>query len=118
MLFILGGFLVLPEIFIFVFGEEWVKASIFAKWLTVWLGILLINSPAQCTLMLKNKQKFNLKFDILLTMLRLLTLVLGGYYYDEITTVTLFSIVGAVANAYLIIYVFLFLKKRGRLISE
>lgn len=94
------------EIFGFVFGAHWSQSGVYASWLSVWLLFGFINRPAVSAMAPLGLQKFFLKYELLSVALRLMALVLGVFVFaNDVYTIAFFSIVGAVANLYLIFYV-------------
>lgn len=99
------GMQILPFVFGYFFGPEWKEAGIYAKWLLPWVLSLFINPPSTTLIPLLNLQKFNLIYDIALLILRILVVILGGFYFDSITSIIFFSFTGVVFNLFLIIYI-------------
>lgn len=72
-----------PELFLFVFGEGWEKAGVYAQWLSLWTFFILINSPSLKVIIVLKQQKLALALNMLSTPLRLTALFVGGYYYQS-----------------------------------
>ena len=82
-------------IFAFVFGENWRFAGEYAQILCPWLVFVFIGSPISSLLMVLDKQKESLIFNLSIFALRLLALVIGGYFMaDAKITLMLYSGVG------------------------
>lgn len=82
-------------IFAFVFGENWRFAGEYAQILCPWLVFVFIGSPISSLLMVLDKQKESLIFNLSIFALRLLALVIGGYFMaDAEITLMLYSGVG------------------------
>ncbi|NQU26221.1 MAG: oligosaccharide flippase family protein [Candidatus Nealsonbacteria bacterium] len=93
-----------PAMFSFVFGSQWNIAGEYSQWLALWLAILFVNLPAVLFSKIYRKQRAILVFGVVLIACRAGALIFGGTYLSPLRTVALFSIVGAVLNAYLIVW--------------
>ncbi|WP_182911199.1 lipopolysaccharide biosynthesis protein [Pseudoalteromonas gelatinilytica] len=94
-------------IFGFIFGSEWFKSGVYASWLSVWLYFMFINAPCIKTLMVIGKQGFLLAFTLITITLRVFVLfITHELFNDDIYTVAVFAISGAVLNVVLIIISF------------
>ena len=108
--FIIIGMLILPYLFEFIFGAEWVESGVYGRWLLPWFLFLLINPPAVMLIPILNMQKFNLVYDICLLSARILVLCIGGYFFTPLITVILFTLVSSVFNIFIIGFVYYKLK--------
>jgi O-antigen/teichoic acid export membrane protein len=89
-----------PEIFAFVFGENWVAAGEMAQIMTPMFFLSFIVNPLSYTFFIVQKQKLNLVGQIMLLILTTISIYLGVQLNDEYLTVMLFSI------SYSIVYLF------------
>jgi O-antigen/teichoic acid export membrane protein len=96
-----------PQLFGFVLGPEWVPAGEYARWMAVWLFFVYLNPPTIVLTQVLRKNHYLLIYDIALFICRSLTLVIGGLNYGPLTVVAAFSLVGAVFNASLIVFMHL-----------
>lgn len=103
-----GGITVGGEwIFSIFFGKEWATAGYYSQLLAPWLFLGFINPPATQIILAKQKLSFDLKWNITVLIFRTLSIIVASFISSEAwVAVALFSIVGTVANLYLIIYVF------------
>jgi O-antigen/teichoic acid export membrane protein len=93
-----------PEIFLFVFGDGWQKAGVYAQWLSVWTFFVLINAPSLKIIIVLKQQKIALALNMLSTPLRLVALLVGGYYYQsEWVALVGFVLLGIFHNIIIII---------------
>ncbi len=94
-------------IFSTAFGSKWCIAGSYAQVLAPWFFMLLINTPATQVILVKQKLKFNLYFNIVYICLRLLV-ILAGYFFthNSLITIGLFSASGVLANLFLIYYAY------------
>lgn len=88
-----------PWIFGFFLGDEWTSAGHYARWLVLWLFFVYVNPPAITLGQVLRKNHYMLVYDIALLAFRAAAIVIGGTRLDALTTIALFSIVGAVFNA-------------------
>lgn len=96
--------LVGPQLFGFVLGPEWVPAGEYARWMSIWLFFVYLNPPSVVLTQVLRKNHYLLVYDTALFICRLLTLLIGGRNYGALTVVAAFSLVGAVFNASLIVF--------------
>lgn len=92
-----------PQLFSFVFGAEWIKTGIYARWMALWVFMGFINRPSVVTIPTLSIQGFFLIFEILSIGCRIAALAAGFLFFknDEIAVV-LFSITGLLLNLLLI----------------
>jgi O-antigen/teichoic acid export membrane protein len=92
-------------LFVWVFGAKWATAGEFASSLVVWLLFVFCNLPATLFARLIRAQRAVFLFDLGVLAARTGALVAGGAYLTAGKTVLLFSALGAVTNAALILLV-------------
>ncbi|WP_404330364.1 lipopolysaccharide biosynthesis protein [Mesobacillus maritimus] len=93
-----------PFLFGLVFGEEWIVAGEYARWIALWSYFVFINIPSVKTLPVISAQRFFLFFSIISTVVRIATLAVGGYMFNsDIIAVALYAISGGVLNIILIV---------------
>lgn len=94
------------KIFIFLFGPEWGISGIYAQFLIFFIFTITINPPAIMSIQILGKQKFHLKYEILLAISRFLSIFIGFYFFDShYVSIGLFALVGLIFNLVLIIYI-------------
>jgi len=94
-------------LFSFLFGENWITAGLYAQLLAPWLFILLINLPATQVIIVKQKLRFNLFFNMVNIILRLIIIVVSAIIFsDPVTTIALFSASGVIINLFYINYAY------------
>ena len=99
------GFIWAPSLFAWVFGERWLLAGEYARWLILWLFPLFCNVPSVLMARILRRQRNVLAIDIVTLVLRTAALVIGGLFLSALGTVILFSVVGTVINLYLITWI-------------
>lgn len=87
---ILGMFA--PEIFAFVFGNNWKVAGEFAQIMTPMLYLKFIVSPLSYTFYVAGKQKFDFIGQVFLLLIVMLSIYIGLKYDSEIILLVVFSI--------------------------
>lgn len=93
-----------PWLFGFVFGEEWVRAGEYARWVALWVFFMFINQPSVRALPVMSAQSFHLKYTIITLVTRFAVLAFGYYAFsDDIITIALLAISGVVHNILLIL---------------
>jgi O-antigen/teichoic acid export membrane protein len=105
---------IIPTVFILLFGKElfyalfsgaWLEAGKIAQYLILWYFLGVIASPVSCLLDLKNKLKFEFRFNLSLFITRIIALLTGGILHDFYLAILLFSVAGVVLNLYLLYYI-------------
>jgi O-antigen/teichoic acid export membrane protein len=91
-----------PQLFAWVFGSKWHLAGELARSLVIWSAFVFCNLPAVLFARIIRIQRFVFFYDLVLLAARSFVLILGGLYFSVLHTVTLFALVGAVMNAFLI----------------
>jgi len=91
---LLGG-IAAPEVFTYVFGNEWRQAGIYAQWLSPWLLLVFISSPLSILPSVLEKQGQELLFQITLLTSRLIALSVGGWLVNPNLAIALFAITSA-----------------------
>lgn len=93
-----------PFLFSMVFGEEWIKAGVYARWVGLWVFTSLLNKPAVKALPVIQAQRFHLIHTCATIILKTSALLLGGLFLNnDIITMALYGITGAILNIILII---------------
>ncbi len=103
-----------PWIFSTIFGNQWYSAGELASRLVPWLLFSFCNLPAALFARIIRVQRMVFMYDLVLLALRTLALVLGGLHLEASETVLLYSLVGAIMNAVLVLLVGNALRQRER----
>jgi len=101
-----------PQLFQFIFGDDWGVAGQFSSWIVIWVASSLSNISAMQICYVYGYQKFVLYFEILQTIARSLVLAYGCLYLEPLGAIKIFSICGVVFNAILIASVLLYFKSK------
>ena len=93
-----------PQLFSFVFGPDWIIAGEYARWLALWMFSGFVNRPSVAAISTLSMQGFFLVYELASIGLRVASLAVGVYMFEEDTiAIALFSIVGLLLNASLIL---------------
>lgn len=93
------------EIFGFIFGPEWDFSGTLSQIMAPWLFAVFIGSPLATILVVMEKQKISMIFNILMLVFRALALIAGGLILKDITfTIFLFSLTGFLFFVCLTVY--------------
>lgn len=109
-LLLIGAFLftslfIISFFFDFILGENWKKAGTYVRILIPWLFIAFLNAPLSSLILILNKQKTILVYDILLLTSRFLAFYIGYTQYKSIIiSLTLYSSVGILFNLFILFY--------------
>ncbi len=102
-----------PFLFSFVFGDDWVVAGEYARWIALLGFTNFINKPSIRSLAVLNAQRFHLIFTIIMLITRITLLVIGVYIFSsDVVAIALFGISGAILNIGLIIITLKISRKR------
>lgn len=94
------------KLFAFTFGSEWAEAGVAAAILSPWMFLVFICSPIAVIIEYKGKQKVFLAFQLILFLLRLLSLYVGYILFDNyLDTLKVFSLVSALLWFLLLTYI-------------
>ncbi|WP_282138316.1 lipopolysaccharide biosynthesis protein [Rossellomorea aquimaris] len=92
-----------PWLFSFVFGENWVLAGEYARWIAIWSFFVFMNIPSIRTLPVLSAQAFHLKFTTIMLLTRVSALSTGYFIFkSDMVAIALFGITGAILNMLLI----------------
>ncbi len=94
-----------PGLFAWLFGRQWHTAGEFARYLALWLLFAFCNLPAVLMARLIRIQRALFFYNLFLLAARVAALLFGGQYLTALQCIALFSVVGAVMNAVLILIV-------------
>jgi O-antigen/teichoic acid export membrane protein len=92
-----------PELFSFVFGDEWRFAGEFARYMAPWIFFVFVASPFTSLFAILEKQSQGMFFQFIVLFFRVIAILIGGFYEDLILTVALFS---AVSTIFWILFLF------------
>jgi O-antigen/teichoic acid export membrane protein len=102
-----------PWLFGLIFGEQWVMAGEYSRWLAIFSFFLFINRPSMAAVPVLGLQRGLLVYEILSTGSKLLALYIGFVYFaDDRVAVALFSTFGATAYIFLIAWVLIISRYR------
>jgi O-antigen/teichoic acid export membrane protein len=88
-----------------LFGENWTDVGLYSRILIPWLFFAFLSNPITSLIMVLNKQKTIVIYDVFLLSFRFLALFFGYYFFKDIViSLMLFSIVGALFNILIFIY--------------
>lgn len=94
-----------PSLFALAFGPDWMPAGEYARWLSVWLYFSFLNPPSCQVLVVSGLQGPFLIFQTVTETLRFGALAAGAYLIGSaLAALALFSLVGCVANLWLIVW--------------
>lgn len=92
-----------PQLFQWVFGEQWEMAGEYARWLSLWYFFGFINRPSVGAIAVLRLQRFFLIYEIASVALRAAALYIGFMLYaNDLVAVALFAIVSALLNFLLV----------------
>jgi O-antigen/teichoic acid export membrane protein len=97
-------FLVAPEGFATLFGDEWRVSGLYAQWLSAWLLLTFLTLPLSPLIAILNQQSTGAVFQLALLTGRVGAIVIGGLSLDPMLAITLFAIVGAVLRAVFLVW--------------
>lgn len=80
-----------PNIFDFVFGDEWRDAGNFARWMAPWIYLVFVCSPLSTVISVVERQKEGLAFQVILVVTRTISIILGFWLDDLYLTIKLFA---------------------------
>lgn len=100
------------EIYSFIFGSKWSTSGSYSQILIFWILFLFINSPSIMSFSILSLQKVQMYIEIVSVILRLSSILLGFFIFNSAySSITAFMISSVLVNAFVIIFIFLKLKK-------
>jgi len=99
------------DIFIFIFGDEWMLAGKTASILAPWLFLNFLTSPLSTLFIVLNKQEVLLIFGILYMILPLSVI----FIFKEFTFIYILNILSFSMSIMLLIFIFLILYQTGKI---
>lgn len=98
-------FLFGPELFSFIFGENWERSGVVAQWIAVWVVFQLVASPLSAIFPIYEQQVQGLIWQVLLVVSRLGVLYIAYLDQSFMLAIILYCSVSAVAYLILLIWV-------------
>jgi O-antigen/teichoic acid export membrane protein len=100
-----------PDIFAFVFGDEWREAGVYTQILAPWLWMVFFTSTITFIPSLLNMQKKALLLEVIYTILRVIGIGIGIWYESVNIALICYSIIGFLMLNYNIWWMLSSLKK-------
>lgn len=102
-----GGLMLLgPELFAWLFGENWRQAGSFAQWLALWTLVSFVARPCVAAIPVLGLERFFLLHEIVSALVRFSVLLMGVMLWDNaIIAIALFSVANVVSYSVLILVV-------------
>ena len=95
-----------PWLFGFVFGQEWVVAGEYARWLAMLKFFQFINVPSVKAIPTLGLQFFLLLYGFAVSILRLIALTVGFFvFHNDLVAIAFFGFVGVLMYILLIVFV-------------
>lgn len=83
-----------PALFALVFGAEWTEAGVYARWLAPWMLFVFIASPLSRLFDVLERQRAELKFNVVLLAMRFASLAIGGVTGNVLLAIALYGLSG------------------------
>lgn len=95
-----------PLLFTLVFGYEWRASGEYARYLALWSLFMFCNIPSNKLIPIIKIQHFSLISGIFTSIIRILSIYIGYYIFNNAYySILFYSISGVVVNIFMIIYV-------------
>ncbi len=107
-----------PNLFSFVFGNQWHTAGVYASWLAVWIYFGFCNVPSVSVLTVLKLQKQFLIYETVQFLTRIISLGAGVILGKPIISIILYALTGSALNLSLIAMVHIFLYRRMAMSSN
>ncbi|MDT4823861.1 Polysaccharide biosynthesis protein [compost metagenome] len=92
-------FFAAEDIFVWIFGDAWREAGLFASWMILGLSVQFVYSPISMLLMVTNGQNINLYIHAFMFCAKAGSVVFGYYLESPLIAILGFSMVGVVGYA-------------------
>lgn len=101
-----------PWLFGVVFGEEWIIAGEYARWVAIWSFFNFINRPSVQSLPVLSAQRFQLIFTVFRLIITSLALIIGFFVFkSDLVAIGIFGVTGGIS--YIILIVITLIKSRA-----
>jgi O-antigen/teichoic acid export membrane protein len=104
-------FFIIEDIFKIVFGSEWIIAGTYSMILIPMLYFRFTGSIISSVVLVYNKQKKAFYIEVLNTILRFVSLLIGGFYNNILLGLVLFSATSSLISIYRLQWYFKIVKK-------
>ncbi|MFL1455736.1 lipopolysaccharide biosynthesis protein [Marinobacter sp. GN3S48] len=92
----LAAFLLIPDIFVFVFGDNWSEAGEVGRWMIPWLFFQLVVTPSTRIYPILGLHGVALKFQLSFLCSTVFSVLVGGWVFNNlVTTVALISTINS-----------------------
>lgn len=92
---------------VFFLGEKWIDVGSYIRILLPWLMVKFVSSPITSLIVILNKQRVILIYDIILLLFRIGAFLVGYFIFHSIFyALALFSLVGVVFNFLIMYYIY------------
>lgn len=95
-------FIIIDDLFSFVFGERWREAGKYIQVLSPWIILVFIASPFSTIPQIYNKQKKAFIVEIITVCLKVLAMIYGGVYLSIEYTLTLLMVISSISIIYVL----------------
>lgn len=85
-------FIFAPDIFRIIFGEKWITAGYYARYMTPMYFFQFLSNPLSAVFLIAEKQRVDFLWQIFLFALNITIVVLGALFFDIKTTLIIFSL--------------------------
>lgn len=85
-----------PELFAYIFGDEWRLAGELARYMAPWIFLVFVASPFTSLFGILEKQSYGMFFQFMVLGARAISLLIGGLHQNLTLAVALFSLVSVV----------------------
>jgi O-antigen/teichoic acid export membrane protein len=92
-----------PSLFALIFGSDWEVSGYYSRWISPWLFLLFLTTPLSAIVYVKERQRPELIFQVVLLIARISVLYLAATYGDASAAIIGFSLVSTLI---LIVYLF------------
>lgn len=94
-----------PELFSFIFGENWRLAGEFARWMTPWLYLHFISSPLSMIFAVTEKMNQSLTWQIIFFAANFFAILVGVLNGDATKTIITLSVANAACYMILLLWI-------------
>jgi O-antigen/teichoic acid export membrane protein len=104
-----------PSLFALIFGSDWEPSGYYSRWISPWLFLLFLTTPLSAIVYVKERQRPELIFQIVLLIARISVLYLASTYGNASTAIISFSLISTVILSF---YLFWLMSTSGNSIQS
>lgn len=76
-----------PDVFRILFGDNWARSGELASWMTLWIFFQFVTTPPGRVFLILDRHGYALLFQLSLLLVTTLSIVIGGFWSEDLITI-------------------------------